>query len=560
MLNKSRIPLITLILSCALSSMALERISLLPPDQQVRVRISNTTEFLNRLEKSPLGQLWADPQFQDFAGNPSEKDWMDLFFQDKSEAYKEITRNQLAMLKGELAFGGNSDSEGVFIIAAMSPKDYLRSLEQDELLKTLGEAPFEIIHDEFQGIKLARHIRNGGTEEEQSSWQAHLANTLLIGNSKEWVERSIIQLKNESPDEPEGSPTLNLQLKLSQLIEEMIQSMEGKSPSASGALGNKAIFEALGLLGVENCSVSIRLDKDKMVSDSTLNTSNLSKGLFAILDTQASSLPTVTFIPESASSIEVGRINLLGLWRELPNIFSAISPSGQMQFAMISGMIQQQAQIDLDQDLLSNLDTQYLSFSVTEPETARQVKMIGIELKNSDAFKSALETGLNAPALQPQIAAALEKETFLEHTVYTIKNQQEGGTPLAFAIAANRLFYGPPSVIRQVIRTQSSSDAAHTSFENSPLVRGLRQHIPSNAFGYSAINWKKQMESVLKELSNPAYMAAFQLGLESSGTQKDLPDFGKLPPAEHLASFFNTTYQYTEKTDSGLHQRIITQY
>ena len=37
-------------------------------------------------------------------------------------------------------------------------------------------------------------------------------------------------------------------------------------------------------------------------------------------------------------------------------------------------------------------------------------------------------------------------------------------------------------------------------------------------------------------------------------------DFNKLPAADHIASFFNVSYQYAEATDSGLHQRIILKY
>lgn len=560
MLNRSRMLLCTLTLACALNAFALDRMSLLPPNQQVRVRVSNVTEFLNRLKDSPFGQLWADPQFQDFIGNPSEEKWMDALFKDKSEAYKEITLDQLKMLKGEVVVGANPDSKEICIIAAMSPEDYRRSLEQDEQLKTLEEAHVEIIHDEFQGISVIRHIRDGGGEEMHTSWQAHLADTMLVGSSREWIERSIIQLKKESPEEPEGSPSLDLKLKLSRLIEEMVQNTQQKPPSNPNAPDKKALFEALGLLGVENGSVTFRLDEDKMVSDSTLDIRNLTKGLFALLDMQASSLPTVTFIPEEISSIEVGRIHLLGLWREIPNILGAVSPSGKMQFDMLSGMIQQQAQIDVDQDLLSNLGTQYISYSVADPETTQQVSVVGIELKDRVAFKTALERALTAPALQPQVSALLEEEPFLEHTIYTIKNQQEGSAPLAFSIAADRFFYGHPNMIRRVIRTRSSADAAQTSFENSPLVRGLRQHTPSNAFGYRAIDWKEQMESILKQLSNPAFIAAFKQGFENSNNAIKLPDFGKMPSAEHLASFFNTTYQYIEKTDTGLHQRVITRY
>ncbi len=563
MLNKYFRPIFILTLCAILNASALERLSLLPPDSQMHMRISNTAEFFSQLKEAPVGKMWTDPQFQDFAGNPTEQTWIDLLYPEKSEAYKEIMLNQLKMLQGELIVDLNINTNDLYIIATMTDEDYRRSLEQDKKLKELEDNPFETVNDKFQGVKLIRYVYNGGTEEEKSSWQAHLANTLLVGPNREWIERSIIQLKKESPEEPEGSPSINARMQVTGLVQKWIESMDKQSQPAQNASNNKAIFEALGLLEVESITFSFCLEETESVADSTFQISNLDRGLFRLLDTQASTLPTVTFIPETFSAIEVGRVNLLGLWRELPNIITSISPAGKMQFDMIAGMIQQQTQIDIDQDLLSNLDTQYLSFSETDPETKQQVSVMGMKLKDSTSFKTALETALSAPALQPQVAALLEQETFFEHTIYTIKSQQEGAAkePAAFSVAADYLFYGPPEAIRRVIRTQAGSEVAHNNtFEHSPLVRGLRQHVPNNAFGYSATDLKKQMEHLIKEITNPLAIEAFKKGLKKSDKKWSLPDVSKLPPTDHLASFFNASYQYFEKTDTGLHQRIITKY
>ena len=45
-----------------------------------------------------------------------------------------------------------------------------------------------------------------------------------------------------------------------------------------------------------------------------------------------------------------------------------------------------------------------------------------------------------------------------------------------------------------------------------------------------------------------------------SGSPFPPPDLNKLPPATHIASFFNVSYQYAEATDEGIHQRIILKY
>lgn len=548
MLNKTRSLILFLILSCLLNTLALDRLSLLPPDSTVSVRVSNLSEFGARLKQSPLGQLWNDPQFQEFTGNPADDEWMDLLFAEASDAKKDILLDQLKMLKGELVIGTDSDLETFCLITTISEEDYLRSVEQDKKLSRMEDSNIEIVYDEFQGVQLARHISNAGTESESSSWQAYLANTMLIGPSREWVERAIIQLKKAPPTEPAGTPTFRIDVNFQQII-----------ANSSADETDDALFDALGLSGVGNGSLTIQLEEDKLVTDSTLAVSDMTKGLFTLIDPQPATLPTVTFIPENMSSLESGRINLLGLWREIPNALSAMSPEGKMQFDMVLGMIREQAQIDIDQDLLSNLGTQYIAFASEDPDTQQQLGVVGIELKDRFAFQTALETALAAPALQPQVAFLLKEETFLEHTIYTVQNQQPGET-IAFAIAADRFFYGPPSILRNIIRTQTSADTAHDSFESSPLVRGLRRHTPAGALGFSAIDWQKQMKNILRELDSPIIIDAFRQAFADSDAPMAFPDLGPLPSADHLASFFTTSFQYLEQTDRGLHLRATMTY
>ena len=71
---------IALLLYIPLSSPALDRLSLLPPDAQIHARISNTTNFWAQLKLSSIGKLWADRQFQDFLGNPDADTWQELLF------------------------------------------------------------------------------------------------------------------------------------------------------------------------------------------------------------------------------------------------------------------------------------------------------------------------------------------------------------------------------------------------------------------------------------------------------------------------------------------------
>jgi len=554
---KLKILSLSLLLSIPLASTALERISLLPPEAQSYVRISNTTNFWSQLKQSSLGKLWADQQFQDFLGNPDVETWKELFFDGETDAEDDVFIEQFKMLKGEIILAFDMEMEDPYIIAAMAGDDFIRSLEMDAKLLEITEDPFEIVKSTFQDVEIVQHIENGGTPEEESSWQAHLNNTLVLGYTKEWVEKCIVQLQKATIKEPEGNPDFNLNLPLSGMIRKFIEDEKEDLDGSPDPMNTELLFEALGLLGIDNYSLKVELKDTEMVADSNLLVSDLTRGIFTLLDVRPSELPTVGFIPENIASLEVGRFNLLRFWQEVPNVLATAMPAVKPQFDMIVAMIQQQAGIDFEQDLLANIGTEYVSFSLTESD--RQTSTIAVELKDGMAFKTGLETALAAPALQPQIAAGLEIEEFLDHTIYTVKDD-DPESAIAFGVMGDYLLYGQPDGLRQVIRSESSDTATNGSFERSPLVKGLREHVPPRAFGYSAIDWKKNMDVIVREFSKPEYVGLMQQKWAKSGSPLPPPDFDKLPSADHIASFFNVSYQYAEATGDGLHQKIILKY
>lgn len=554
---KLKILSLFILLSLPLASPALERLSLLPPEAQGYVRISNTTNFWSKLKQSSLGKLWADPQIQDFLGNPDTETWQELFFEDNYDADAEVFIEQIRMLQGEVILAFDQEMEDPYIIAAMSESDFLKSLEMDEKLSEITDEPFEIVKSSFQNVEIIQYIEDGESPDEASSWQAHFKGTLILGYTKEWIEKCIVQLKKEEITESTGNPTFTINIPLSNLIRESLLEELEEDAEENPLYDIEALFDALGLMGIENYSLTIELKDTEMVADSLLKVSDLTKGIFSILDVQPSELPTITFIPENISSLEVGRFNLLRFWQEIPNVLATAMPAVKPQFDMITAMIQQQAGINFEQDLLANIGTQYISFSVAEAK--QQTSVIAVELRNGAAFKTGLETVFSAPALQPQVATGLEIDEFLEHTIYSVN----GGAPenlVAFSVVGDYLLYGPIEGIQQVIRSQTSEAASNMNFEHSPLVKGLRKNVPTRAFGYSAIDWKKNMGVIVREISKPEYITIMQQNWAKSGSPLPPPDFNKLPSADHIASFFNVSYQYAEATEEGIHQQIILKY
>lgn len=551
-----RTTVITLLLALPLAAVALERTALVPADAQTYVRASNVTTFLAKLKISSVGRLWADRQFQDFIGNPDPEIWQEMLFDGEKTAENEMYIEQFKMLRGEVIVAFNMQDEDPCIVAAMSAEDFQRSLVLDEKLAAVIETPFKILRDTFQDVEIIQHIEDPGTPEENSSWQAHCNNTLVIGNSREWVEKSIVQLRKETVEEPAGNPLLILNLPLAEFIHEALIKQQDPAQSPQNP-DPEVLLQSLGLMGIEKLTVRIELEDTEMVVDSTLAATSLNQGLFTILDLQPAELPSVGFIPENIAMIEVGRFNLLRFWQEIPAVLAAAMPSAKSQFDIMMAMLRQQTGIDIEQDLLVHLGTRYFAFSAVEGET--MLSVTAIDLKDSQAFKHGLETAMASPILQSQVTMLLDTIDFLGHSLYVSKNTDPSET-FSFAIMGNYLLYGDPDALRQVIRSETSGTAPDTAFERTELVQGLRQAVPKTAFGYSAIDWKKCMAALIHELTKPDRIAVIQQNWALRGGPLPPPDFSKLPPADHIASFFNTTYQYAEKTGEGLHQRIILKY
>jgi hypothetical protein len=559
MSNLAKACTLSLLLALPFAASALDRPSLRPPRARTYVRITNTTNFLAQLQKSSIGKLWKDPQFQDFLGHPDADIWQELLFESESQAEDEVFREQLRMLSGEVVIAFDLDKQEPYIIAAMSEEDFERSLDLDNKLKDIAGEPFDVVKTMFQDQEIIQYIKHVGTHRESSSWQTHMNNTLLIGHSKEWVEKCIVQLKKEPVKEPKGNPRLHVNMPLSKLIrKDILKGM--KEDVAKGhqppLYDPEALLDALGLMGIQGFSTTIALQDDRMIVNTNLRVSDISKGIFTLLDVQPASLPDVSFIPESISSIEVGRFNLLRFWQEIPNVLATAMPAVKPQFDMILAMLQQQAGISFEQDLLAHMGTKYISFA--EITNDKQNSVIAVELIDSMAFKQGLESALGAAALQPQVTAGLDIQDFLDHTLYTVKTS-DPAQAMAFSVTGDYLLYGKPDGLRQVIRTQSS-ETGDTAFEKTALVQGMRKQVPPQAFGYSAVDWKQSMAAVIRELLKPEAVSLIRQNWAKSGSALPPPDFNKLPPADHIASFFNMSYQYVEATSDGLHQRIILKY
>lgn len=551
MRTKTTFLLATILLTAPSLSLALNRTELLPENSQSRIHINNVSNVLHQVKISPLGQLWSDEQVQNFLGNITAEDCMELLNEGELKEIDELYLEEAKMLKGEVAVAIETETEEPYLVTEMSQEDFEMSLEIDQKINELSESPIEIKYDTFQDVQLIEHIEPALDEEGEptSSWQAHLGNTLISGPSKNWIEQSIVRIQNDPITEPKGTPTISVNIPVNQLISMFLEKDDADETA-------KTMLDALGLLSIQRFNMSLELHDDHMVSTSNLHVSDLTKGLFTLLDLSPTTLPDEAFIPTELITFEAGRFNLLGLWKEVGNILDLVAPEVKPQYDMIPMMAMQMLNIDIEQALLANLGPRYFSYTVGTGDDIHSV--VAVDLKDSTSFQTALETAITSPMLQQQLASILETETFLDTTLYSFVIPDDSGNEEkgAFCMLDQQLLYGELAGVQQAIRTLNNAEP----LADNKLLNQLRDKIPENAFGYSIVNWKYYIHELIGYLKKPEIQQAITQQMAINGTPIPPLDFDKLPSASHLAQFFNINYQYIESTADGLHHKVIVEY
>ncbi|NLX26913.1 MAG: DUF3352 domain-containing protein [Lentisphaerae bacterium] len=548
MTKKQTLTTLAALIALPLSSFALERIDLIPSESPAYIRISNIEEGVKMVEKTPFGKLWADKQVQDFLGNPLQgKTWEELFagkMYDDAEMAKAM-QEEIEMNEGEFIVSFDAAMEDSYVIAAMSREDFFRSLELDQKLSE--QDPVITKKYTFQGEEVVQYIYEAGTEWEYSSWQAQLNDTLVLGPKKEWVERSIIELKKEKIEEPQGAPSVTANFEIKKFINQLLSESEGADQAEI-----KSIISALGLADIDKCTMNLSLKEDEVVLDGILYARRIDRGLFTLFDTRPANLPTAGFIPNDFSLLEVGRMDLPGFWKEVKRVVAEISPELQTQIDSVMTMFSRETGVDFEMDLLAHMGTEYTYYSLSEGERVKD--LVAFSLKNSDAIKRTIEAILRAPAVKPQAEMIIETVDFLDHTLYLTSDLvTEPEAQLAFSVIDGYLIIGNTETVQQALRSVGKP----STLSQNPIIRNFRNMIPSTAFRFSLFDAKRYIKFLAELMQTEEYIMMLDDYLYMNDIPISLPDLTKMPPAEHLASFFETIYSYSEKTPEGIHIRAV---
>ena len=431
--------------ACSLN--AAGRASLLKKNSDVVLNISDISEIGDALKTTSFGNLWNDPAFQKAIGEYDlEKTIKEGMFSELSEEQQHLYWEEIRMLKGCIALAVNISGKTFTLAAEMSEDDFKRSLIMDRRLTELEPENKMIIRKEnYQGTDIYAHLYENNAD--GNSWQAFIGNTLILSNDEKWIKKSIARLK-KSPITANGNktPSITLDIQIKSILDNILKEYEDAmakeagqnpdSPMAMPAVSPTKIIDAAGLSDLTKLHLSVKIHKDRIVSDSLVTIKKPLTGLLSISDLSPSSLNLrLPYAPESIISYEISRLNLLALWQQIPQMITKGAPetiapqlnAGLMGMAAILG-------VDPGRDLFAHLDTQYAAIFVDsnpEPEG-----LYFLRIKDETALNASMQRMFDdAGMLRLQLGEKFKIESFRDADIYEFKMGETNGS---FAVTAER--------------------------------------------------------------------------------------------------------------------------
>ena len=539
---------------------AVTRVGLLEQDADIILNISSISKIGEALKKTSFGNLWNDPEFKKAIGEYDlGKTIKEGMLSNMSEEESHLYLEEIKMLKGNIAFSIQTADKDFSLAAALSEKDFKLSLDMDRRLTELDSENKMTIHMErYQGTPIYTHIYENN--ESANSWQAYIDNTMLMSSSEDWVKKSIAAIK-KSPvtEDKNGTPSAYLDVNMKSMIDSMIKSYEENMASMQSAgvaapqFSPDKIVDAIGFADLNKITISVKFYDDRIVTDSTTAIKKPLKGILAVSDLSPSSLDLqLPYAPKSIISYGVSRLNLMALWRNIPQIISQATPEEaaaifNSQLSGLSAMLG----ADPGRDLFANLDTQIASILVNsspEPEG-----MYFIRIKNEAALQSSLQKMFDENGMLRMILGENFKlESFRDADIYEFTSDSTNKT-YAITAESGYLAIGSGKIVRRYLRAVDSGNPDNCAFYKSRLFADLRKNTPSKACSYSAMDTGKYVKVFLSMIvDNPALKS--EIANNTGNDNNPFPNFdiNKLPSAEYMSKFFGSSFQYTVPTASGI--------
>lgn len=551
------------------AALAVDRMSLLPPESLLKFRASNTVALIEAVKRSPLGTLWQDPAMQDFLKMPSLYDaFVETLEEGEDEAFKEAFHLQLQMylmLKGEVALGIKDDEP--YLVAWMSKEDYARSLQLDRRIVALQPESKRITRSRFHGVDVYEYTERNAEDAEQTDtvWSAAVGETVISGPDREWVQKSIAALERAPVTEPQKDARFDVVMDLPGMLAKVKAGMlEGAATERSPSDVDR-VFSVLGIDEVGAMKVTLDLKPDALILLADIPVGTELKGVLSLLDvTPVSTAIKVPFASEDVVAYSVMRFDLNALWGALPGMAMQImqDPTQQSMVLASLGQLPGVLGVDLGNDLLAHLGTQYLSLMTLRDDTVFEVG--ALEVRNEEALKASIEKMFSADApLRTRLAGALKTEEIRGHRLYLLPKAEDPEQKSAVAVAGGYLLLGDAEGVRAALTGLISSQSRR--FYGRPEMVQLQKLTPSVAMAYSFTDLPrliKALSTTMDALRDQGVLAPLVSGLGGGALANFTRglDVSKIPDLSHVATFFGPLFSHTQFQDGVLRSRSECRY
>ncbi len=584
------------------SLLSFERKDLVPSQGHVMIRLSDGSGFIDSLINSPLGKLWNSPEMKPFLNNRSLADTLikSVLENDKEDANKEkivdTGRQIFSLFKDEFILAFNLKSIGktpdFLVLAEMKAEDYQKYLE-------LIKAESELYHNKkstfnystFQDIEMVQQINE--REKGTPTWHTFCAGTLITAKNREWVEKCIVRLQNESLQQRELQPILEVCLPENFVDYQASGKQELESQLAPGTktLGlevprpdRPSQFEVMGLDDIGKITFQFQMQPSICEANLRIRLKGEASGLLTLLSRDPiPSRHTLAYVPPDVLTYSVIRADIHAIWREIPVMMAILGAEDVTQYQAALNQAAQVLQVDLGRDIIGNLDTLVTIYS--RLDGIEEQTLYCWQLRNAAGMEKTLGKLFGEGSwLRMMMKDDFELHELPGHQVYSFKVPRMKPVPadnpndskpvpqfviesFGITVVEGDLVFGPLHMVRTYIEGSRDNKAAR-AFYQSPFFTRMIRRVPDNATYYSISDITKWLEPGIKLIK--ALHAVSQT--PSSPIQKEIPatpgsnarkkskppqkdaiteyldnlDFTQLPSAEFISSFLGPLGMYMQ--------------
>ncbi|MGI6087117.1 MAG: hypothetical protein ACOYCD_04090 [Kiritimatiellia bacterium] len=533
---------------------AATRAELLPGDTALRLHTANVSNLCAALVDTPLGRCLRDPEVKEFLGNP-ELNCLLPQCGGAPQSQTELQRlrgEQLKLLQGEVVLGLMQGTPVKFCLAAQLTKpQYAQFKEIDEKIhRTLPEAA-KFVREDFQGLEILRADNISAGQPTKTTWQTLVNDTFLFSNDRAWLEKSVIQLQTKPPANAAADYLMHVSVSgrgICALIEKAFE-LQPATTNTPQLVRAGDLINALKLSELREATLTLAKQNHRLRTVTRINNGRCRQGIWALTDTTP--LPTdwrLPYLPADAYTYTANRLNLAAFWDALPGMLGQINPTLAASQMMFQSMLQAFG-VNVTEDIIRRLESGYATFSRMEGSDSHS--LLYWQLKQPAEAATTLDRLLaDGSPLRMQLGERLKAAKFRGYNIYTITPETGISNAWSLATAGQFLVCGNDTMLRAALRATDTKGAVG-GFYNTAAYKELLRLKPAQACSYEILDPVPIIRAYLTESKWREFRQHCEKLNEKKQGCGQLPNFGRVPPTEKIASFFGPLLSYSVATPDG---------